>query len=337
MSENIAPAPILTIEVAKTKLNIALTTMETSVQKLLDTEKELIYNEDNLVKIKDFIDKGDKALKTVIQKHKDLKAPAWQECQIWDNSLRAIKADIETPLARAQTKYTKLCKDIAARKAQEELERKEKEAITTLRSNFIINYSQKIASTDKLDDLTAIEREINLETARKDRYKDQLEDFKADCVPIRELLKNRKEQVKKLVELEEKRKVAEESGDDEAILKLEEQKEVISEHISEGAIKVQEKAVSLSSSGYSGGSYAVQQFPSIKAKRRQWEFEIADLDKLYKENPELVELVPRTDKIKELMKEKGKELSDKRKESGDKNPITEFTVGQIRFYLDEKY
>lgn len=325
---------VITLEVAKTKLNIALTGMQTSIQSIIDTENKLVYNEDHLIEIKEFIDKGNKAVKALAAKHKELKAPAFAECKAWDASLKLISGEILIPLSKAESKYNKICKEIADRKAKEEAELIAKEAIITLRNNFITTYSQKIAASTNLDDLTAIERDINLETARKDRYKDQLEDFKTDCIAIRELLKKRKEQVKILGTLETKIKEAEISGDDETLFKLEGQKELLNESITEGSINVQEVAVSLSSNSVSAG---VQMFPDIKPKRRQWEYEISDIDKLYKENPELVELVPRADKIKELMKKTGEELSAKRKEAGDKKPITEFTVGQIRFYLDAKY
>ncbi|PND82498.1 hypothetical protein C1X11_28160, partial [Escherichia coli] len=64
------------------------------------------------------------------------------------------------------------------------------------------------------------------------------------CEPIRSQLREQKEKVRQLEELELSRQEAEKQGNDEKILELMEKQENLEAKISENAIKVQETAVS---------------------------------------------------------------------------------------------
>ena len=65
----------LTPEIVKSKMQIVLTKTEQSIQALHDKKKELVFNEDNLEVIKNYLDGCRKINKTVEEERTKMKEP----------------------------------------------------------------------------------------------------------------------------------------------------------------------------------------------------------------------------------------------------------------------
>jgi len=310
----------LTPEIVKSKLQIALTKAEQSIQALNDAESRLVYNEDNLEPIKAFIESCKKAEKIVDDERKLLKEPYLQGGRAVDDGAKLLSNDLNLVKVKASEKYNTLCREV---------ERKQKEAAAeTLRVNtirqqmndFKTAYAVKISDAKTSAELVSLERMINLETANKNRYMEFLEEFKTDCGAIRSLLAAQKETVRKLEELEKEAVLASKNGSDERILEIMEEKEGLEAKIAEKAINIQEEAVSQASKPTESATVILPIIP--KGGRRLWKYEI--LDEKAANKAGLMKLVPDDEKIEAILK-------DKRENE------TEVTENGIRYYIEKRF
>ena len=93
------------------KFNIALT--ESKFQQLADKAASLVFNEDNLEEIKQFLADTRKVEKAIEETHKDGKAEALKIGRDWDTGKNTFLATVAAIKQRPQDEYTKICNDIA--------------------------------------------------------------------------------------------------------------------------------------------------------------------------------------------------------------------------------
>jgi len=178
----------LTPEIVKTKLQIALTKVEQSIQNLHNTESKLVYNEDNLETIANFIKKAKEAKATVEAERVKLKRPYKEGGEAVDAGAKLLSVDLDAVISKANAPYQKICKEVADRAAAAEREKLRIAGIRAAMDNFKLAYSTKIADAKTSTELTSIERLINLETGNKTKYQELLPEFVEDCKAIRSLL-----------------------------------------------------------------------------------------------------------------------------------------------------
>lgn len=312
-----------TPEIYKGKLVLALSKVETTIQGLHNAESQLVYNEDNLDKIGEFVEKGKKALKIIEDERIRLKEPSLLEGKNIDAGAKLISVDLQALVNKVDKKK----QEIAAQKAAKALIEKEAEdkkiATLALIDNFIISYTEKIASSTTISELVGHERMINLETANEKRYGEYLPTLKTRAAAIRALLAAQKLSVSQLAVLEKEVTTATETGADDKAMDAMGKIDEIKATIHQQKINIVETGVGQATNS----GYAEQvKTESPKPARRTWSYEATDLPLLYKKNPELVTLSLNDKAVKELMA--------KKKESGE---LKAETINGLKFSFIVKY
>jgi len=333
MSNEPTTVQTLSPEIVRSKLAIALSKNEQNVQKLHDAEATLVYNEDNLLTIKSFLDECKKANNVVEAEREALKKPYLESGRAVDAGAKLITSEIALVQSKAQSKYNALCQEVERKRKEKEAEETRVRGIKTAMSEFLSHYSTAIAGAKTNEELLAIERLINLETGNSRKYAEFLPELADAAKGIRSLLADQKNKVRQLVELEKKEQEAAEKQDDEAFLEIQDKKEALEASISANSIKIQETfvnaATEASPSGDSGASIILPEIP--KGARRQWDYECTDLAALYKKAPELIELSLNKEAVKKIMEEK--------KEKGELKDREEILLfgGLLRFFVKKSY
>ena len=127
--ETILKETTLSKEVVVAKMNVALTKAALGIEMLTNLESNLVYNEDNIESISEFLTKARKAKKVIEDEHKAIKEPYLKISQTIDESKRNMLEHIETVLNKASGNYTKLCQDIERRKQEQIAEQQRKQNI----------------------------------------------------------------------------------------------------------------------------------------------------------------------------------------------------------------
>lgn len=308
------------------KFNLALT--ESGFQKLADTAAKLELNEENLPKIKEFLDVTRKVEMSVESTHKIGKEPSLTEGRNWDagkNLFLKNIADIKNPI---QTKYTQLCHDVLKRQQEEIKEKARVDAIKNGIESNAVMFAQKIANCTTSAELTIVERNINLEKTYKNKYAEFLPDAIIRFNELNTILASQKISVKKLEEIAAGQLQAKATGDDAKFLALEDQKETVEAQVEETKIVVQETAINQSMND-SGVTVAQTVFPKVTAKRTTWKFEVVNEKEVMKKAPELVVFSIDDEKVKAILKTL--------KDTGQLDGKTEQIVNGIRYYEEKTF
>jgi hypothetical protein len=319
---------VVTVEAAKQKMAIALTKLSLSSQKMQDEADSLVFNEDqdNLDKIKSFIEKTKKAEKSIEDEHKIGKAPFFQAGKAWDNAKNdsiKIISDIKDPVI---AKYTSLCNEID-RKAREEAanEAKKKEILAGIEAN-VLSFSQKIANCGSKKELTDIERLINLEKSesRAVRYgefhKNAIDRFNDVLLPI---IRDQKVKIEEKEAIE--KKLAEEV-DPEKHDELKEKLEEKENEIIQNKVQVQENALNQAPTESVEPTYIT---PFVKAKRTDIVPEIVDVVLVFKKQRALLSI--------DLKVADAKKLGETLKSSGAFGDNNELIIDGIKFTIKKSW
>jgi hypothetical protein len=302
----------------KAKFNIAL--LESKFQELENRKSALVFNEDNIEEIKKFltdIRQGEMKVEAV---HKVGKEPSLLEGRNWDlgkNTTLGLYAVIKNEV---QPKFEKLCKDIEQKRIDAA-----RETIKNGIETNALNFASRIANCKTSEELTNLERQINLEKGRKDKYQEFADNAVERYNQLNSLLAEQKIEVRKLEKLEQERIEAEKQKDDEKLLQIAEQKEVLETKIEEQKIVVQETAINQSLQDQF--ELAEVLLPTIKAKRTTIEYEVVDIKETLKDKPDWVILTPNKDVLNEYTKFL-KETS---------TTDVDVVINGIRFYTKKTY
>lgn len=316
-------------DLAKAKINLALTTAQLNIQAVQDKVDSLVYNEDNIQEISDIIRAIKNIERGVETAFKEGKAPYLEGGKAWDAAKNDLTGLLATIRSKPDKEYTKLCQAVEKRKREADAETARKKGIEDLLNTTILDFSQEITACKTSAELVSIQARINAEQGKKSAYQEYLPSLVERCAELNPLLKEQKEAIKQWEGLEKDTQTAIETGNDELLLEIESKKEEIGGKIHETRIRVEEQAINSSIRGHGGGGFT-QTFPEIKTKRRTWKHEVKDIAALYKKFPDLVTLTPNDEKIKEILKNK---IADG--ETKDREEIN--YLGVIRFFVDKKY
>lgn len=312
------PAPI------KAKFSLAL--LESKFQELEDIKTSLVFNEDNVEEIKKFltdIRQGEMKVEAV---HKAGKEPSLLEGRNWDlgkNTTLSLYAVIKNEV---QPKFEKLCKEIAQKQADQERDRQRILAIKNGIETNALNFASRIANCKTSEELTNIERSINLEKSRKEKYQEFIDNAVERYNELNALLAAQKIEVKKLEKLEKERLEALKVNDEEKLIDIAEKQEVLETKIEEQKIVVQETAINQSLNDTFEVAEVV--LTNIKAKRTTIEFEVVDIMETLKKEPQWVYVLPNKDALNSYIKQI--------KEAGVNGDV-DITISGIRFYTKKTY
>lgn len=327
MENNVATAPSITKEIVIGTINIALTRAQMSLQSLNDAEQSLVYNEDHLPEIADFLSKSRKAKAIIDNEHKTIKEPYLRQCQVIDESKRSMHEQIDGSIKIASEKYTALCQAVEKRKRDIELDNQRKQQIQSGIDSNMISFSGKIADCKTNSELLSIERLINLEKANKTKYQEFYEVAVEKYSSLTALITSQKEAVKEFEKLEQQRIEAEKKGDDEKLIALQEQQFKLSQRIDETKVNVQETAVNQSTQ--SVVTTAEEILPNIKARRTAWTWEISNIKEVAKKMPDWCEITTIDSKIDDFLKAS--------KAQWDENSQDNLVVNGIKFFKKITY
>jgi hypothetical protein len=327
MEEN--KQPVITQAVATAQINIALTQQSISIQKMQDEADKLIFDEEHLSEVNNFVYKTKKSRKVVEDKHKVMKAPVLEQGRAIDAAKNSILASIDAIESPVEAKRIKLCAEIDRKKEEILKEKTRVEAIEKGIEENLIEFSKKIAECTTNEALLSVERLINLEKSesRQSKYMEFHENAKKRYDEILlPRLKAQKIEIKKLEALRKEIKDAEINNDatrlDELMIKQDE----IGNQIRQNQVDVQHYA--MSSQVSLNSNIAEEILPEISIKHNI-KFEIQDVFVALRKCPELIDV---SLKFRETQK-----VSMALKDAGVFDNKSEVIVNGIKFFMDKKY
>lgn len=307
------------------KFNLALA--QNKFQILQTKADSLVYNEDNLNEIQEFLKQLKLVVKAVENTHKEGKAEALQIGRNWDNAKNTFLSQIEAIESKPKIEYDRICREIEQKRQEQEKERQRVLAIKNGIETNALNFAQRIANCKKSEELTNLERIINLEKGKKEKYQEFIDNAVERYNELNNLLAEQKVEVKKLEKLEQETIEAEKTQNDEKLLELSEQKEQIETKIEEQKIVVQETAISQTLNDIFEVAEVV--LPTVKAKRTTWDFELIDTKEASRKCPELLEITLKKDKVKDVLRTI--------KETNQLEGKTEYILNGIRYFEVKTY
>lgn len=326
--------PVVTYEIVEARFRTELTRLqyETALQALTSyqiTEDNIAEAQNKLVRAKRFLTKFDD-IKT------KGKEQALAETRMWDKAFNSLKKPLEDEIAVKQKKLNEVAAEQARKKKEADDEEARKNGIKTAIDNFIIDQSQAIAGCTKREELVTIEKMIGSHKGAKTRYAEFLPDLITRSEALTILIKEQKQTIEHLEQLEKDKKVAEEKGDDGALIALEDKKDELIGKIEETKVIVQETAINQAVKGESV-EIARPHFNTIGARRTTWKAMLVkkpegsldqkELEKAFKAGLLKCEIDP----------EKTRTVLDTLKSSGSLKDKTEIIVNGIRYYEEKTY
>jgi len=307
------------IELTKANYKVALS----NYQSVLQAIENISFTKDTLNQDYAPLKTARELLKKIEDLRKQRKQPHIDAGKLEDDAAKSLSNPIQEILDRKVAEYTKLANEIKAEAEQVAKEEQRKLGIKMQMESFILTYSQKVAECTTNEQLLGIEKLINLETGRKEKYQEFLEQFKLSCEPIRALLKQQKEQVRALATLDKEATVAAENDDDAKAIELLEAKDELTAQIDLNKTLIQEQAIA--TVGFTAkGDFQVVLPDAPKARRTTWEVELISPLIAFKELPQLITIELDTMAAKNYFK--GKRLTGEIAKTGD------ITLHGIRYY-----
>jgi hypothetical protein len=323
-----AGLPAITPDAAKQKLSIALTKATYSIQSLQDEADSLVFNEDqeNIDKMKSFLEKGKKMTKTIEEEHKVIKEPYLEGGRACDTAKKDMTQSVMDVISPVQNKYTDICNKIDREKRDKEAKEAEEKRIKDGIESNVLSFSQQIAACATKKELNDVERLINLEKSptRSSKYGDHhqkaIDRYNEVLIPI---LKDQKTKIEEKEKLEEElRKTDDPEKYDEVKEKLE-QKE---NEIVQNQVRVQEDALKQESEAVIEAEVIL---PTVKTSRVDMSCEIVDVSQAFKKCPELLNI--------ELKLADAKKLGNTLKEAGAFGDKDEIIVNGIKYSIKKKW
>lgn len=236
--------------------------------------------------------------------------------------LEPILAKVTVIEAAMKARNNELLADLAKAQAEQARIYNIKNTMVT----FINNCTAFIgtATTDKA--IANVQMRIGTEKSRTGFYAEFHTELLEKCNALTELINERKGQIRKDKSLAEEEKKAIESGDSETASDIREQREQLESDMEENILRLQEKAFEQISNDEK--IYVPEPAGEALKGRNYWRWEILDILKVYKKQPELVLLEPNKEAIDKLMAEKRDEWSKENKK--------EVVIDGIKFFI-KKY
>lgn len=260
-------------------------------------------------------EKKEQECKPVLQHHADI--------------LRAY-SDLDKPLEEQINRLLAEKQTVAdAIRKENEAQIREQTRIANAKT-AIINFTNKIANdirnanTD--DDIVSVEKMIGLEKTKKNLYQEFLPDLITQLDNLRPQIREQKENVRRLQELNQKEKEAIEKGEIYEATAIREEKEYVQTVIEHTGIKIHEKAFEEAIKI----EVVVPEVVEVAPKgRTNWKWEVTDIKLLQKKMPHLVKIVPNDEAIDLLLKTK--------RQDGALDDVEEENWNGIRFFNDRKF
>lgn len=277
-------------------------------------------NEDQTKEAKEIIkaltELKDIQCKPVLQDHKDI-------LNVYNGLVDPIKEQVDRIAEEKKTISLKIQQETAAQLREQTRINNAKQAI--------VDFSNKVATLiteSKTDaDIVLIEKMIGSEKVKSTVYQEFLPELIERCDALRPQIKIQKENIRQLKALEEKEKIAIESGNIVAATEILEKKEELQSLIEETTIRIHETAFDQATSIDIVAPEVVEVAPK---GRTNWKWRVDDIRLLAKKAPGFVKMVPDEDAIARLLAEKRLDGSLKDKLEENWNGIVFFNDKSFR-------
>lgn len=311
------------LQVATTEMNLELTKLGFNYQKMLQDAEDITFTKENINQ--DYAPlKKLREMETAISNLDNPHTKAWSE---WNRSRKSILDPVAALTKKKTADFTALANEIKADNAKIAAENLRIANIKLAISNFTLEYSTKIASATTFDELNALHMRIGAEKSRKTAYQEFMPQLLEAVEGLENALKTQKTSIKQLTTLEDEKKEAEQSGNDEKLLELLTQEESITAQIEETKTTVQQGALqSVGKSDIPVADMVLSTAP--RARRTVLDWTVTDINLLFKKMPSLVTLTPNSKAIDELAKF--------HKEGGGKD-FKEVVFPGLKIYMKEIY
>ena len=228
---------------------------------------------------------------------------------------------IPTAAAKAEEKK-KLAQKMEIERQKIEAENKRVADIQFHISKFAAESAANVLKAANGNEIADIEKAIGSQMARKAFFAEFYDQFIEKIKPIQVLIKERKDMIRERDKLESKREAA--TGD--KLADILEKKEDLSIGLLQNQVEMY-TAVEQSqpTQTYVGQSTA----PYVVPARRQWKFEVTDLELLHKKHPELITIEANEAAIRQL-------ISDYRKNNQLQDNV-DINLPGLRIYQDKIY
>ena len=317
------PLPI-TKQSIQAKASSELTRL--NYQNLLKELVAIKVEPDNLV---DSQDKS-KAAKKVEKAIEDLRV---QEKKYWDEGAKVVQESFMEFLTPLRNEIARVNADVAKVNATQLAEKKriedENARILSVRAaiqGFVNKMILAISDARTDNEIVVIQKLVGTEKSRKGYYGDLMSELVAACEVLNPKINERKEDIRKMVSLQQKSEEAIKSGDIQTATEIKEQAELLDSKMEEDVLRLQDAAFEATASIEVVLTESTVQ--TVKG-RRLWKWRVEDIQKLAKKNPELVKLEPNSEAIEAL-------LSEKRKD-GSLDEIDRLEMNGLTFYIKPSY
>lgn len=317
------PAP-LTLQLAKTKFNkeLILHGYNAMLQAFIDFK----VTQDNIPESQRKTAEARKMVTTLTNIKKKLKQPALDECAMWEDAFKSFLDPLQKALGDKDKELQDIARKAAEEKRKQDLENARKERIEKEIDDFILKQATAIANSATDTELVSIEKLIGSHSVNQSRYQEFLPVLNERLKELTPKIKEQKQIIRELEQLNKNEKAAEEKGDDQTVLDIREKKEQLESTIEENKITIQETAIHQATQP-SNITVPVYAPHNVKTRRKSWDIEIVDEKKAF-----LAGML-----VCEINKEKAKEQHGAIKDEMLKNGETSRTINGIRYFITEKY
>lgn len=256
-----------------------------------------------------------------------------QEKKPWDDNAAIVQESFLEFLTPLRNEIKRVGNDVGTVNATQMAEKKRKEdenaRLLSVRASiqgFINRAILQIsdARTDK--EIVLIQKLIGTEKSKKNYYGDLMPELETACETLTPKINERKEDIRKMVALQQKSEEAIQSGDIQAATEIKEAAEILDHKMEEDVLRLQDAAFEATSSIEVTLTEVTTQ--TVKG-RRLWRWKVEDIKMLAKKRPELVILQPNAEAIDAMLTEKRKD--------GSLDKVDEINIDGLVFYIKPSY
>jgi hypothetical protein len=321
------PSAPMTPLLMELKINTEVANSNLNLSNLEKRALALVKNEDSLKDMAVLIEDLDKIEDIADETFKAAKKPYSDAAKACDDGKKLFLENLSRIRGMVEPDYAKLLEAVQERKRLAAIKEVQDKAIKKGIEDTVAGFAQRIASAGTREELTAIERLINLEKgpSRTKKYGDfhelAIKRYDEELIPI---IQRQKTKLGRLKMLNGALEEAKSDSEVEEVNKLEQEIGTISQDIRQN----QAAAEDILTQEFSPVEEVQEVLPEVRTKRTDISFELADVVVALKKVPELLEI--------DLNKKEVRKVAKKLKKDGAFEGKKELIVDGIKYTVTRK-
>lgn len=292
-------------------------------QNVLNAVAQIEYTRDNVGQ--DLLAPATEVLTKLKEKKLAFKRPYLDIFERVDEIFNSLYGPLNQLVEEKQAQRKRIVQEINAENARIEAENRRKKELQDKINEYLRRWTDMALSATTTQSLNKLEAQINLAKGRPLEFKEMHENFIERCDAILPIIRQQKEKVGELEAVMADFERAKQENDEELHKKSIEKELELSRKLRAEQDELQNKAFEAIS------TEIVQNVvhETIKPSRKQFKWRVDDINLLAKKRPDLVNVVPNEEKIRETVRQvKGSMLKSKQKE---------VNISGLVIYIDETY